>query len=110
MSANNAIFVIPIEWTHPSVISGGKVERWTTHKRWLVFHGDMDRTSELAYANFSPNTVTKELLWYAFTCGATMHDSRDTAMKVAAHLEAMQEVLEYGEQVTDVLRYEEPWN
>ncbi len=105
MSANNAIFVIPIEWTFPSVISGSKVERWATLTKFLVFHGDIDQVGELT----STGHVTKELLWHAFQCKATMHDCKSTAKRVASHLEAMQEVLEYGVQLWPTLKYEEAW-
>lgn len=105
MSANNAVFVIPIEWTFPSVIAGGKVEKWSTQEKFLVFHGDMDQVGELT----STGSVTKELLWHGFCCRALMMDRRENAMLIASHLMAQLEYVEYGVQLMPVLKYEEAW-
>lgn len=106
MSANNAIFVIPIEWTFPSVISGGKVERWSTQERFLVFHGDMDQVGELV----STGSVTKELLWHSFQCQVKMFSGKEAAMSEALLQGHFYEYLEYGIQLMPVLKYEEAWN
>jgi len=105
MSANNAIVVIPIRWTFPAAVSGGKVEKWATRRRFLIFHGDMDQASELT----STGVVTKELLWYAFQNNAKMKDSKKEAMWVAKILASWEMYIEYGTQILPELKYEEAW-
>ena len=105
MSANNAIFVIPIEWKMPGLIIQGKVAEWRTLERYLVMGGDVDMVGELTHTGL----VTKELLWHAMQAAATMHESLKDAMSDAQLFASEVVVLEYGITVLPKLKYEETW-
>ena len=105
MSANNAIFVIPIEWRTPGMVCDGKVAEWRTLERYLVMGGDVDMVGELTHTGL----VTKELLWYAMQAAATLHESSRDAMEDATLFASEVVVLEYGIQMMPTLKYEEAW-
>ncbi len=105
MSANNAIYVIPIEWRTPGVICNGVVSEWRVLKRWLVMGGDVDMVGELTHTGL----VTRELLWYAMQAAATLHESLNDAVADAQLFADEVMVLEYGIIHHPPLKYEETW-
>ncbi len=105
MSANNAIFVIPIEWRTPGMVCDGKVAEWRTLERYLVMGGDVDMVGELSLSGL----VTAEHLWYAMQAAATLHESLKDDVSDAQMFASEVVVLEYGITVLPRLKYEETW-
>lgn len=105
MSANNAVFVTPVRWTFPGIVEGGKVTLWRHQLVYFVFEGDMDQHGELTHTGL----VTKPFLWYMLQCRAKMIHTKEAAVKEASWLASRIEVLEYGVQHSQELRYEEAW-
>jgi hypothetical protein len=104
MSANNAIFVIPIDWTCPRVYENGRIVEWQTIKQWVVVHSDFDQIGELTHTA----TVTQELLWLLLMEGAKVFQSQEAAFKEAVEMTGTIAILEYGIQAVPALTYKAP--
>jgi hypothetical protein len=104
MSANNAVVIQPILWTHPKVYTNGVVSEWATTKKWLVFHGDVDQHGELTHKG----QLTREFLWYAMLEKVEVFDDSKVAGTAAVMLGSQINPLEYGIIVGEPLLYEEP--
>jgi hypothetical protein len=104
MSANNAVFVVPLLWHHPRVIENGVVTEWSYTKQWAVYHGDFDQHGELTRTG----KVEGPFLWSLLQHHAELYTTLKAATTGAQLLGIQIPILEYGVQFCDPLLYEEP--
>jgi hypothetical protein len=101
VSANNAIYVAPVEWYVATRYENGKPTHFDTFTYWFVFNGDADQWGELA----NNKRASRKLLWQLLLDRAVMHHTYADAVVAAHELMDKTSIVEYGIVYLDKLAY-----